>query len=123
MTLAQVRDVQAAARTVTSLDKPLGDQEETALGDVLQSMDIQPAEEVELSLREEVLHTALGELPVEQRMVLKLRYGLTDEGQPRTIEQVVERLGMSRNKVRRLEASALERLARTREVAALEEPV
>ena len=123
MPLAQVRDVQAAARTVTSLDKPLGDQEETALGDVLQSMDIQPAEEVELSLREEVLHTALGELPVEQRMVLKLRYGLTDEGQPRTIEQVVERLGMSRNKVRRLEASALERLARTREVAALEEPV
>jgi RNA polymerase primary sigma factor len=123
MPLAQVLDVQAAARTVTSLDKPLGEQEETSLGDLLQSTDIPPAEEVELSLREEVVRTALAELPEDQRTVLELRYGLTDEGEPRTIEQVVARLGMSRNRVRRLESAALERLARTREIAALQEPV
>jgi RNA polymerase primary sigma factor len=123
MPLAQVRDIQAAARTVTSLDKPLGEQEETSLGDVLESTDTQPDEEVELSLREEVVRTALAELPDDQRTVLELRYGLTDEGEPSTIEQVVERLGMSRNKVRRLESDALGRLARTREIAALQEPV
>jgi RNA polymerase primary sigma factor len=121
--LAHVRDIQTAARTVTSLDKPLGDQEDTSLGEVLQSTDTQPAEEVELSLREEVVRTALAELPEDQRMVLELRYGLTDDGQQQTIEQVVERLGMSRNKVRRLEADALGRLARTREIAALQEAV
>jgi RNA polymerase primary sigma factor len=123
MPLPQVREIQAAARTVTSLDKPLTQQEETSLADVLESPDSQPAEEVELSLREEVLRSALRDLPQPQRAVLELRYGLTDEGDPRTIEQVVQRLGMSRNKVRRLEADGLARLARTREIAALEEAV
>jgi RNA polymerase primary sigma factor len=119
----QVREIQAASRIVTSLDKPLGEQEETSLGDVLESNEIRPAEEVELSLREEVVRTALAELPEQQRTVLALRYGLTDEGEPHTIEQVVMRLGMSRNKVRRLEADGLSRLARTREIAALQEAV
>ncbi|MGH2980237.1 MAG: sigma-70 family RNA polymerase sigma factor [Solirubrobacterales bacterium] len=121
--IPQVRDMQAAARTVTSLDRPLGEREETSLGDVLESTDTQPEEEVELSLREEVVRAALAELPDEQRIVLELRYGLTDEGEPHTIAQVVERLGMSRNKVRRLEGDALGRLARTREIAALQEAV
>jgi RNA polymerase primary sigma factor len=121
--ITHVRDIQTAARTVTSLDKPFGDQADTSLADVLESMDVQPAEEVELSLREEVVRTALAELPNDQRTVLALRYGLTDDGEPHTIEQVVERLGVSRNKVRRLEGDALARLARTREIAALQEPV
>jgi RNA polymerase primary sigma factor len=121
--LTQVRAVQAAARTVTSLDKPLGEQENTSLADVLESPDAAPAEEVELSLTEEVVRKALAELPDDRRTVLALRYGLTDEGEPRTIEQVVEQLGISRNKVRRLEADGLARLARTREIAALQEPV
>jgi RNA polymerase primary sigma factor len=120
--LTQVQDIQAAARIVTSLDKPLGEQE-ASLGDVLESTDTHPEEEVELSLREEAVRTAMAELPDEQRTVLELRYGLTDEGEPSTIEQVVERLGISRNKVRRLEADALGRLARTREIAALQEAV
>jgi RNA polymerase primary sigma factor len=119
----QVRGVQGAARIVTSLDKPLGDQDELQLGDLLEGTDAQPAEEVELSLRQEVVRTALAELPDEQRMVLELRYGLIDDAEPRTLEQVVAELGMSRNKVRRLEGAALERLARTREIAALQEAV
>jgi RNA polymerase primary sigma factor len=123
MPLAQVRGVQGVARTVTSLDKPLGEQEELPLGDLLESAEAQPAEEVELSLRKEVVQGALDELPDEQRLVLELRYGLIDDAEPLTIEQVVEQLGMSRNRVRRLEGSALERLARTREIAALQEPV
>jgi RNA polymerase primary sigma factor len=121
--ITQVREMQGVTRTVTSLDKPLGENEAASLNDVLESTDIHPAEEVELSLREEMVRTALAELPDEQRMVLELRYGLTDEGNPRTIEQVVAQLGMSRNKVRRLEADALGRLARTREIAALQEVV
>jgi RNA polymerase primary sigma factor len=121
--LDQVRELQAVARTVTSLDKPFGEHEDLSLGEVLESLDVQPAEEVELSLREEVVRKALAELPDTQRMVLELRYGLGDEGEPRTIEQVVAALGMSRNKVRRLEADGLARLARTREIAGLQEAV
>jgi RNA polymerase primary sigma factor len=123
MPIAQVHEIQAAARTVTSLDKPLTEQQETSLTDVIESPDTQPAEEVELSLREEVVRTALGELPADQRAVLELRYGLNEADEPRTIAEVVQKLGMSRNKVRRLEADALGRLARTREIAALRETV
>jgi RNA polymerase primary sigma factor len=122
MPIEQVREIQAAARTVTSLDKPLAEQE-TSLTDVIASPDTQPAEEVELSLREEVVRTALDQLPADQRTVLELRYGLNEADEPQTIAEVVEKLGMSRNKVRRLEADALGRLARTREIAALRETV
>jgi RNA polymerase primary sigma factor len=123
MPLAQVREIQGAARTVTSLDRPLGEQQETSLADVLASPDTSPAEEVELSLREDVVRKALADLPDDHRTVLALRYGLADDDEPRTIEQVVNQLGISRNRVRRLEADGLARLARTREIAALQEPV
>jgi RNA polymerase primary sigma factor len=123
MPIEHVRDVQASARTVTSLDKPIGEKEDMLLGDILESDQIQPAEEVELSLREEAIRKALAELPEAQRMVLELRYGLTEDGEPRTIEQVVSELGLSRNRVRRLEADGLGRLARTREIGALQEIV
>ena len=123
MPVTLVRELQGAARTVTSLDRPLGEHEASSLADVLESADTPPAEEVELSLREEVVRKALAELPDDQRRVLELRYGLGSDAEPWTIEQVVAALGMSRNKVRRLEADGLARLARTREIAALQEPV
>jgi RNA polymerase primary sigma factor len=119
----QVRDVQSAARAVTSLDKAVGDDQDTSLRELVQSDDVEPAEEVELSLREETVRKALTSLPEEQRIVLQLRYGITPGREPSTIEEVVTRLGMSRNKVRRLEADGLARLARSREIVALHEPV
>ena len=60
-----------------------------------------------MSLREEALHEALARLPEAERKVLELRYGITDEHHPHTLEQVVGQLGMSRNRVRRLEAEGL----------------
>jgi RNA polymerase primary sigma factor len=119
--VAQVRDVQAAARAVTSLDKAVGDEQDTALRELVQSEDVEPSEEVELSLREETVRKALSSLPDEQRTVLELRYGMTPDQEPSTINEVVTRLGMSRNKVRKLEADGLARLARSREIAALHE--
>jgi RNA polymerase primary sigma factor len=119
MPLQQVREVRAAARTVTSLDKPVGEEEGTAFGELLVSDHKQPAEEVELSMRGETLRTALAALPESEREVLKLRYGI--DGDPNTIEQVVNRLGISRDRVRRLEARALARLARAPQMTGLHE--
>ena len=123
MTLAQVREARSVARIVTSLDKPVGDAQETAFGELIESEETQTAEEVEVSLREEALHDAIRRLPSDERDVLRLRYGLTDERRPQTLEQVVARLGFSRNRVRRLEAEGLSRLAERREIAALSEAV
>ncbi len=121
--LRQVREVKEVTRTVTSLDKPVGDEYQTPVGDLIVSRDAETAEEVEVSLREEALHEALARLPQPERQVLQLRYGITDDHRPHTLEQVVGRLGISRNRVRRLEAEGLSRLAARREIAAMTESV
>ena len=123
VSLEHLSEMQDVARTVTSLDKSVGTEDETPLRELLQSDDVQPAEEVELSLREEVVRQAMAKLPDEQRTVLQLRYGIASEGDPSTIDEVVRRLGISRNRVRKLEADGLARLARAREILALHDPV
>jgi RNA polymerase primary sigma factor len=119
--LRQVHDVKEVARTVTSLDKPVGDEHQTTFGELIVSGETEVAEEVEVSLREEALREALVELPESEREVIRLRYGLTNEQLPQTLEQVMSRLGISRNRVRRLEAEGLSRLAARRELAAITE--
>jgi RNA polymerase primary sigma factor len=120
VSLNHVREVRELARTVTSLDEPIGGEDGTSLADVLPSNQSEPAEEVELSLREEALHRALSKLPKAECDVVSLRYGINKEQVPRTIEEVVQVLGISRSRVRRLEAEGLARLARTRELEGLE---
>jgi RNA polymerase primary sigma factor len=119
--IAQVNEIKDMSRTVTSLDKPIGDDHPTPFGELLVSERAETAEEVEVSLREEALHGALVDLPEAERRVLELRYGLSDEERPHTLEQVVASLGISRNRVRKLEAEGLSRLAQRREIAAIGE--
>jgi len=119
LSLKQVREVIDAPRTVTSLDKPVGEEEEGTLGEVLPGEGPDPEDEVDIDLERRVVREALEMLPDEQRDVLRLRFGLNGESEPHTLDQVVERLGISRNRVRRMEADGLARLALLREVQAL----
>jgi RNA polymerase primary sigma factor len=119
--MTQVREVKSYARTVTSLDAPVGEDESTSFGELIESGDQEPAEEVEVSLRKEMLHRALADLPEVERHVVVLRYGIG--GEPQTIDEVMKRLGLPRNRVRKIEAEALDRLARRRELEALKEVV
>jgi RNA polymerase primary sigma factor len=114
----EVREVRRAARAVASLDKTVGEGEDATIGDLFVSEDPLPEEQVEVSLREEMLRQALAELPDPEGEVLRLRYGIDGDG-PKTIDEVVRELGISRDRVRKIETSALSRLARKREVAAL----
>jgi RNA polymerase primary sigma factor len=122
LTLKQLREVQRANRVVVSLDAPSGDHDDVTVADRVASDERAPAEQVELSLRQETLRKAVSTLPPEEREVVELRYGITGE-EPKTIEATVRELGMSRDTVRRTEAKALARLARARELAGLKEPV
>ena len=117
--LKQVREVRAAARTVASLDRPVGEEQDTSLGDLVAHEETDVAEEVELSLREETLRSALEDLSDRERDVLKLRYGLDGDPDPKSLEEIGRRLGLTRERVRQIEAQALERLAEKREIAAL----
>jgi RNA polymerase primary sigma factor len=118
--LDQVLEVRAAARTITSLDRPVGEEGETAFGDLLPSEEAEPEEEVELSLREQTLRNAVEQLPERERQVVKLRYGINGD-EPTPLRETGRRLGLSPERVRQLESEALEHLAMQREVEGLRE--
>jgi len=116
--IQQAREVRAAARAATSLDQPVGDQEEAVLGDFVAGEGPLPDEEVEVSLRSQALQQALATLSEREREVLALRYGL-DDHEPKTLEEIGRRLGLTRERVRQIEVEALRRLAGLREIQAV----
>jgi RNA polymerase primary sigma factor len=117
--LKQVREVRQAARAITSLDKPLGADNEGRLGDLFASEESEPEEELTVSLEEDVLRRAVAQLPEREREVVKRRYGLNGDRDPASLEAIGRELGMTRERVRQIEASALEQLAVNREIEAL----
>src|SRR4051794_29780781 len=117
----QVREVRAAARAVTSLDKPLGDEyDSSSYGDLFASAEAPIDEEVHLSLAEDTLHAAVRELPEREQRILRLRYGLGEEIEPKSLEEIGRVMGLTRERVRQLEAAALRRLGERREIRALQ---
>jgi RNA polymerase primary sigma factor len=116
--IEQVIEVRQAARTITSLDRPVGEEGETAFGDLLPSEGAEPEEEVEMSLREQTLRQAVEQLPERERQVVKLRYGINGD-EPTPLRETGRRLGLSPERVRQLESEALEPLAMQREVEGL----
>ena len=117
----QLEEVRRAARTVTSLDRPVGEDGDTAFGDLLESGDVSPEEEVEVSLREETLRKTVEDLPEPERNVIKLRYGIDGAADPKPLRETGRQLGLSAERVRQIESRALERLATSREIEALRE--
>jgi RNA polymerase primary sigma factor len=117
----EVREVRATreiARVVTSLDRPVGEEEETTLGALLASDDSPPHEEVELAARDDALRRALERLPEVERNVVMLRYGIGDD-EPTPLREAGRRLGISSDAVRKLERKALAELAESGELEAL----
>src|SRR5947209_9626518 len=91
----EVQEARDTARVVTSLDRPVGEAEETSLGALLPSAERGPEEEVDISLREEALRRALENLPVPERRVVMLRYGVGGEQEPTPLSETGRRLGLS----------------------------
>ncbi len=119
--IKQVREVRQAARAVTSLDRPIGDEHDAAsYGDLFASDEAPIEEEVHLSLAEDTLHRAIQELPEREQTILKLRYGLNGDEDPKSLEEIGRIMGLTRERVRQLESTALKRLGERREIAALQ---
>ncbi len=117
--LDQVAEVRESTRTVTSLDRPVGEDGDSSFGDLLASDQLEPEEEVHVSLRVEALRRAVQELPERERDVVRLRYGM-DGNEPTPLRETGRILGLSPERVRQVEAEALRRLAMAREVEALQ---
>jgi RNA polymerase primary sigma factor len=118
--LDQVEEVREAARTVTSLDRPVGEEGDTALGDLLEGGAPPVDQEVEVSLSEQLLRRTIEELPQTERDVIRLRFGINGED-PQPLRETGRRLGLSAERVRQIESRALKRLAMRRELEALRE--
>lgn len=116
--LQQAIEVRGAARASTSLDQPIGEEEDAVFGDLVAGSDPLPEDQAEERLRNEALDRALEALPTRDRKVLELRYGLHNE-EPHTLEQIGKRLGMTRERVRQIEVDSLKRLSSLREIDAV----
>jgi RNA polymerase primary sigma factor len=117
----QVQELRDVSRTVTSLERPVGEDGETELGDLLAGREPPPEEEVEVTLREEAVRAVVRELPPVERDVIQLRFGLDGDRDPVSIRETARRLGVRPSDVQRMERHALEELALRREMMALRE--
>jgi len=117
--LKQLREVRQAARAITSLDRPIGSENEGSLGELFAATDAPPEEELTVSLEQDVLRRAVAQLPDREREVVKRRYGLNGDRDPASLDAIGRELGLTRERVRQIEANALEHLAVNREVEAL----
>src|SRR5437764_1710093 len=116
--LKQVREVRNAARAVASLDRPVGEDDSASFGDLFASTDPAPDEQVELDLTEKALHEAVADLSEREQRILNLRYGLNGSKEPKSLAEIGRILGITRERVRQVEAEACRRLAERREIAA-----
>ncbi|HEY8315338.1 MAG TPA: sigma-70 family RNA polymerase sigma factor [Gaiellaceae bacterium] len=119
LNVKHVKEVRAAARTVASLDKTVGTDSDTAFGDLIAQDAGNVEEEVVVALGDDALHRAIKTLPPREQEVIMLRYGLSDDQDPKSLEEIGRRMGITRERVRQIETQALGRLAEQREVAAL----
>jgi len=119
LTPTKVMEIQKAAQDPVSLESPVGDEDDSELGDFIEDQDAdEPLDEVFRQIRREELFRVLDSLPARERKVLELRFGLKGE-RPRTLEEVGDRFGVTRERIRQVEAKTLNRLKNYRDAQAL----
>jgi RNA polymerase primary sigma factor len=108
-------ELRSAARVVTSIDRPVGDDEDATLRDLLPADD---EDEIAVSLRRDAIERALATLSEREREVIRLRFGI-DGDEPKHLRDVGKALGLTAERVRQIEGKALVRLAQARELEAV----
>lgn len=106
----KIRDILNVNRTPVSLDSPIGEEEDSSLGDiVMDETGVAPSDAASYQLLRESLSEVLNQLTDRERDVLRLRFGLVD-GRSRTLEEVGKEFNVTRERIRQIEAKALRKL-------------
>ena len=109
-TVREIRDILRMAQQPVSLEKPVGEEEDSSLGDFVEDQTAEsPFEVAAERLRRENLHRALGALPDREREVIEMRFGLRGE-RPRTLEEVGRAFNVTRERIRQIENHTLKKL-------------
>jgi RNA polymerase primary sigma factor len=115
LSVDEVQETREVTRGITSLDRPVGEEGDAQLGDLLPSEGRGPEEEVEIGLSEDTLRAAVDRLPEDEQRVIRLRYGINGD-EPTPLREAGRQLGLSPEGVRRIEKTALRHLAESREL-------
>jgi RNA polymerase primary sigma factor len=119
--LGEVREILRVAQLPVSLEKPVGDEDESELGDFVADEGVaEPFEEASEHLQREGVRKALEALPERERQVIQLRYGLSGT-EPLTLEEVGQTFGVTRERIRQIENNTLKKLQRLPEAQMLRE--
>ncbi len=106
----RVREIQKIAQDPVSLETPIGEEEDSHLGDFIEDdRAVTPSDSVSTTMLKETLITVLSTLTPREEKVLRLRYGV-DDGRPRTLEEVGKEFNVTRERIRQIEAKALRKL-------------
>ncbi|WP_280697332.1 RNA polymerase sigma factor [Kitasatospora sp. GP82] len=106
----KVREMLRLAQEPVSLHTPVGEEDDVALGDLIEDADaVSPVENASFLLLREHLETVLATLGERERQVVQLRYGL-DDGRPRTLEEIGNLFGVTRERIRQIESKTLSKL-------------
>ena len=117
--VSDVRDIIRVSQLPVSLEKPVGDEDESELGDfVADDAVLEPFEEASEHLQKEGVRRALDALPERERQVIELRYGLSG-AEPLTLEEVGRTFGVTRERIRQIENNTLKKLKRLPEAQML----
>jgi RNA polymerase primary sigma factor len=123
MTTEEVREILRMSQLPISLEKPIGEEEDSSLGDFVEDEAAEsPFDTAQLLLRREDVSNALNALPRREREVIELRYGLLG-GEPRTLEEVGRAFGVTRERIRQIENNTLKKLEHLPEAQALRDAV
>jgi RNA polymerase primary sigma factor len=110
LTADEVEHIRRSAQTPVSLEKPVGDEDESEFGHFITDENLPlPDEEAEITMRKETLRKILGTLSSRERQVLELRYGL-DGQHPRTLDEVGRTFNVTRERIRQIENQSLKKL-------------
>ncbi len=119
--LGEVREILRVAQLPVSLEKPVGDEDDSELGDFVADDTVaEPFEEASEHLQKEGVRRALSALPERERQVIELRYGLTGM-EPLTLEEVGNTFGVTRERIRQIENNTLKKLQHLPEAQMLRE--
>jgi len=119
----EVREILRMSQLPVSLEKPIGEEEDSSLGDLVPDEQAEsPFDTASLSLRREDVELALSALPDRERRVIELRYGL-DGSQPCTLEEVGRAFGVTRERIRQIENNTLKKLESLPEAQGLKDCV